>query len=180
MRHLATEAWIVSLTTLRKKIAERFPTAVLELDTPLRANGSSFLDVRLQDHSVNVEWRKNRGYGVSSRSDLAYGEGVDETYTSEVEAFRRVLSLLLSQTKTTPRRMGLRELREEIGLSQTELGDRMSVQQASISKIEQGRDLRMSTLSSWIAALGGKLSLAVRFPDGAEHQLDLSALMGKK
>jgi DNA-binding XRE family transcriptional regulator len=171
----------MSLNTLREKLAKRFPTAVIELDEASNASGSSFLDARLTSHLVTVEWRKKRGCGVTSRPDVGYGEGVDETYTNEGDAFRRTVSLLLSQTKTTPPpEVRLRELREAVGMSQTELAKRMSIQQASVSKIEQGRDLRMSTLSSLIAALGGGLSVAARFPDGSEQRLDVCALMGKK
>ncbi|MEX2186636.1 MAG: helix-turn-helix domain-containing protein [Pirellulales bacterium] len=170
----------MSLSTLRDKLAKRFPNAVVDLDESPNANASSFLNVRLNDHSVTVEWRQKRGFGVSSRPDIGYGEGVDETYSNEKDAVKRVAGLLLSQSKTRSPAVKLRELREAIGLSQTELAERMATQQASVSKIEQGRDLRMSTLNSVVEALGGKLSVAARFPDGTEQRLDVTALMGEK
>ena len=171
----------MSLRSLQEKITRRFPKAIVKLDETADANGSSFLDARLDDHSVTIEWRKRNGFGISARSDIAYGEGVDESYKSEDDAFRRIASLFLSRTKTTPpREVRLRELRETAGLSQIELANLMSIQQATVSKLEQGRDLRTSTLTSLISAMGAELSIAVRFPDGREQRLDVAALMGKK
>ena len=169
----------MSLHTLKEKLAKRFPTAVLELDEPVRPEGNFLLDVQLGGHSVTVEWRKRRGFGISSRPDLGYGEGVDETYTKEADALQRIISLLLSRTSTTPP-VKIRELRESLGLSQTELAQRMSIQQATISKLESGRDRHLSTLHSLATALGCHLSISLHFPDGSHHQLDLHALIGQK
>ena len=171
----------MSIRSLHEKLKARFPKAVFELDEPTRVNGAAFLDARLNGHSVTVEWRKKKGFGISSRSDVGYGEGVDEIYTSEEDAFKRVVSLLLSRTKTLPPpAVRLSELRRSVGMSQTELAERMDIQQASVSKIEQGRDLRMSTLRSLIKAMGGELTIAARFPDGSEKRLNLDALIDEK
>lgn len=170
----------MSLRTLQERIVKRFPNAVLALDEPASPRGSTFLDVRLNGHAATVEWRENSKFGITSRPDSAYGEGVDESYESEEDAFKRLVSLLLSQTKTAPRKVRLRELRQAAGLSQVELADRMAIRQASVSKIEQGRDLKLSTLSSLVSALGGELQISARFPDGNEQRLDLASLMGEK
>lgn len=171
----------MSIRTLRDKLVRRFPKAVVQLDEAATATGASLLDVRANGHSVTIEWRKRDGFGVSSRPDVAYGEGVDETYESEEDAFKRVVALLLSRTKTSlPPNVRLRDLRESMGISQTQLAKRMRIQQASVSKIEQGRDMRVSTLRSLVAALGGELAITARFPDGNERRLDLRALMSAK
>ena len=122
----------MSLHSLGKRLQNNFPTASIEIDEPADSHGGSFLDVRLDDHTVIIEWRKRRGFGISARPDIEYGAGVDETYDSEDEAFKRVVTLLVSKTQTIPQ-VKLRELREARGLSQMELADRMDVQQASIS-----------------------------------------------
>ena len=162
----------MSLHSLGKRLQNNFPTASIEIDEPADSHGGSFLDVRLDDHTVIIEWRKRRGFGISARPDIEYGAGVDETYDSEDEAFKRVVTLLVSKTQTIPQ-VKLRELREARGLSQMELADRMDVQQASISKLEHGRDMRVSTLRSLVAALGGELAIVAKFPDGTERRLDV-------
>jgi DNA-binding XRE family transcriptional regulator len=170
----------MSLKELQKKLVKRFPNAILDLDESPQGQGGDFLDVRLKDHCVVVEWRKDKGFGISSRSDIGYGEGVDEIYPSADEAYQRIVALFLSGSRTSsPREIRLRELRESTGLSQVELAKRMSIQQTSVSKIEQGRDLHMSTLASFVSALGGEISVTVRFPEGIERHLDVQQLMGR-
>ena len=48
--------------------------------------------------------------------------------------------------------------------------------QAAISRIEQPHDLLLSTLNSYLGAIGGRASVIVTFADGHETTLDLSQL----
>jgi DNA-binding XRE family transcriptional regulator len=59
----------------------------------------------------------------------------------------------------------LRHLREKLGLSQSELAQRMDVQQPAISKLERRQNLELNTLRSVITALGGTIEIIVRIPD---------------
>jgi len=63
--------------------------------------------------------------------------------------------------------MTLRELRRIRALSQRAVGDALHVNQAAISKIERRTDMYLSTLRSYIEALGGEMEIVVRFPDRA-------------
>ena len=72
--------------------------------------------------------------------------------------------------------MGLAALRQAAELTQTELARRLGVTQAAISRIEQPHDLLLSTLNSYLLAIGGTASMIVRFADGHEAILDLSQL----
>ena len=62
--------------------------------------------------------------------------------------------------------MALREIREAVGMTQTELADIMGIRQASLSKIEHQPDMQLSTLRRIIAALGGELQIIAKFPTG--------------
>lgn len=62
----------------------------------------------------------------------------------------------------------LRKLRR---LSQEGLATLVNVGQANISRIESRGDLLVSTLVSIVNAMGGTLSMVVRFPDGMEREL---------
>jgi hypothetical protein len=53
---------------------------------------------------------------------------------------------------------------------------RLGVTQAAISRIEQPHDLLLSTLNSYLGAIGGRASVIVTFADGYETTLDLSRL----
>jgi DNA-binding XRE family transcriptional regulator len=58
----------------------------------------------------------------------------------------------------------LRDLRKALQLTQERLAKRLGVKQESVSNIEKRSDLLLSTLQSYVAALGGDLRLLVTFP----------------
>ena len=61
--------------------------------------------------------------------------------------------------------MTLQDLRKALELTQQTLAERLDVKQESISNLEKRSDLLLSTLRGYIEAMGGDLSLLVRFPD---------------
>jgi DNA-binding XRE family transcriptional regulator len=64
------------------------------------------------------------------------------------------------------REMTLQELREARRLTQENLAKVLGVKQASVSKIEKRTDMYLSTLRSFVQAMGGDLMLVAHFPDG--------------
>ena len=72
--------------------------------------------------------------------------------------------------------MPLNELRQARGLSQKMLAEVLHVQQPAIAKIEKRTDMYISTLRSHIEAMGGKLEVVARFPDGAVKISNFSEL----
>lgn len=60
--------------------------------------------------------------------------------------------------------LSLGDLRKRRHASQSEVAERLSVSQANVSQLERG-DIKLSTLSGYIAALGGRLVLQAAFPD---------------
>ena len=85
---------------LREQVSERFPTAQISIDAPGQPSGSWWLDVKLNDHVLVVEWRSGNGFGISTVSKDAYGMGPDETYPDVDAAYERVKALLLGQVRT--------------------------------------------------------------------------------
>lgn len=59
----------------------------------------------------------------------------------------------------------LAEVRKQLGITQARLADDLEVSQANISRIEKERDLKLSTIDGYVAALGGRLELRAVFPD---------------
>lgn len=68
--------------------------------------------------------------------------------------------------------MTLQELRKAMGYTQEQLAEKLRLRQASIAKLEQRSDYKLSTLSSYVEAMGGSLSLMVEFPDWEPVSLD--------
>jgi DNA-binding XRE family transcriptional regulator len=63
--------------------------------------------------------------------------------------------------------MALDELRAARDMTQEHLATILHVRQASISKMERRADMYISTLKSFIKAMGGQLEIRAVFPDGA-------------
>ncbi len=59
----------------------------------------------------------------------------------------------------------LNELREQQGLTQTELAERMAVSQSAVSKLERRPDPSLDALRAYAAALGGEVVVLVRLGD---------------
>jgi hypothetical protein len=58
----------------------------------------------------------------------------------------------------------LRELRKAAGKAQAEIAATLKIKQPSVSKIERQTDMYLSTLRSYVEAIGGELDLVVRLP----------------
>ncbi|MGX9365997.1 XRE family transcriptional regulator [Desulfoplanes sp. PS50] len=72
-----------------------------------------------------------------------------------------------SRTKNELIKMRLDELRKVRGLSQKELSVLLHVQQPAVAKLEKRTDMYISSLRNHIEALGGKLEIVAKFPDGS-------------
>jgi len=60
----------------------------------------------------------------------------------------------------------LGELRRELDLTQAVVADRLDVTQENISQLERPEaDVRLSTLSRYVEALGGRLEIRAAFPE---------------
>lgn len=61
--------------------------------------------------------------------------------------------------------MTLRDLRKALELTQTDISSKLHMKQEAISRLERRSDLLLSTLVSYIKAMGGELSLTAKFPN---------------
>ena len=62
--------------------------------------------------------------------------------------------------------MPLHELRRARALTQQDLAESLNVNQPAVSKLEQRTDAYISSLRSYIEAVGGKLKITAEFPEG--------------
>ena len=65
-----------------------------------------------------------------------------------------------------------RNARSRAAKAQVEIASALRVKQPSISKIEKQADMYLSTLRSYVEAIGGKLELVVRLPSRAPVRID--------
>ncbi|MFT4124851.1 MAG: XRE family transcriptional regulator [Gordonia sp. (in: high G+C Gram-positive bacteria)] len=103
---------------------------------------------------------------TSSWSDVRAKRPVDDAVIAEHVA----------RMKTEERAYRLREIREEQGVTQKELADRMAITQPTISALESGHLDRsgLATLRAYVEALGGTVEVTAIFGD---RKLVLSSRM---
>lgn len=87
-----------------------------------------------------------------------------EEFISEFSPSRR--KLIHARTrKLIAEEMSLRELRAAQKRTQASVARTLNVGQDSVSRLEKRSDLLLSTLRSYIEAVGGRLSIVVEFPN---------------
>src|SRR5690349_1923514 len=74
----------------------------------------------------------------------------------------------------------LRQLREARARSQEEVAKQLHIKQAAVSKLERRTDMYLSTLRSFIEAMGGKLEIVARFPNQVVRITQFEALDPEK
>lgn len=61
--------------------------------------------------------------------------------------------------------ISLRELRRVHRLTQKRMAEKLGIGQEGVSRLEQRSDLLLSTLRSYVQAMGGTLSIVAEFPN---------------
>jgi|ERR1039457_504005 transcriptional regulator with XRE-family HTH domain len=96
-------------------------------------------------------------------SDVIKGLPLDQQQEIEAQAAR-----LIEEEIT------LRDLRKAHDLTQERMAEALHISQDGVSRIEKRSDFLLSTLRSYVEAMGGKLRLIVEFPD--RQPVSLSSL----
>jgi DNA-binding XRE family transcriptional regulator len=76
-----------------------------------------------------------------------------------------------ARSRTLARRMmaamALQEIRRARQTTQTTLAKSLKINQAAVSKLERRTDMYISTLRSYVEAMGGQLDIIARFDEGS-------------
>jgi DNA-binding XRE family transcriptional regulator len=72
--------------------------------------------------------------------------------------------------------MTLRDLRSVQHLTQERVAEILGVEQDSVSRMERRADMLLSTMSSYVEAMGGKLRLIAEFPNRRPYTVKLGDL----
>ena len=70
--------------------------------------------------------------------------------------------------------MPLHELRRARALTQRDLAETLKVNQPAVSKLEQRADVYVSSLRSYVEAVGGRLKIVAEFPEGEVYITNFS------
>lgn len=153
-----------------------------EIDEPSNPDGEWWIDLELDGMSQNVLWKPSFGFGLYT-DETGFGGRPHEIYKNATEASARVLQLAAQWRKEAQfHPLGLRELRHLVGETQTSLALALGTDQARISRMEKGQDLKLSVLLDYLRAMGGTLELRVHFPsfEAPIEPIDPVAIRGSK
>jgi len=73
----------------------------------------------------------------------------------------------------------LRDLRQAQRMTQERMAELMGVEQENVSRLERRADLLLSTLSNYVAAMGGTLRLVAEFPNRHPVTIALADISGE-
>lgn len=101
-------------------------------------------------------------------------EDVMKKFTPEQRAHVEARAAELIEEELT-----LRDLRQAQHLTQERMAELMGVEQENVSRLERRADLLLSTLSGYVAAMGGKLRLVAEFPNRHPVAIALADITGE-
>jgi predicted XRE-type DNA-binding protein len=68
----------------------------------------------------------------------------------------------------------LAQIRKQCGTPQRRVADVLNIQQPSVSELENRPDMLVSTLSNYLASIGGELELIAKIPGGKRLSIQLA------
>ena len=158
---------------IKAALTTEFPEAEIVVRKADDPKGMQFLNVFADDLEVAVEWKSDRGFGLScfrSGADALDGayDTPDEWYKSPKAVIHRIGSLLIDEQTTRAVQKCIGEIRRELGISQEELSAALEITQATYSKQERRTDMKLSTLRKAFEAMGCVVRIEVRLPDSQD------------
>lgn len=94
---------------------------------------------------------KTKNFNVLREKARARDPAWDEGVAERVRAIEDALTLA--------------ELRQTRNVTQVQLAEKLGITQGNVSRLEGRSDIYLSTLRSYVEALGGHLEIAAVFPD---------------
>lgn len=98
------------------------------------------------------------------------GRRLDDVIAALPEDRRERVEARFEEMKAEVESLG--ELRRAAGKAQAEIASTLGIKQPSVSKIEKQADMYLSTLRSYVEAVGGQLELIVHLPSRAPLRLE--------
>jgi len=159
-------AWWDSLDEEEQESVDASVQLLIELGPALPYPHSS--DVKGARHGNMRELRVQHLEGIGEEKEKIMTKTGARPY-SELRAKMSPESRARAQrrAKKMLAEMPLYELRHAHEMSQKHLAEILGINQASVSKLERRADMYISTLRSFIEAMGGQLEIKAVFPDGA-------------
>lgn len=152
------EAFVLHTTTA-------VPGSTVTIDAPRNPDGEWFIDVSAGDFQTAVAWRSAHGFGFFT-APSGYGDRPNEVFKSDVMAGMRLKQLhdqWIASSSVRP--VSLAQLRQLTGTPQATLATALHLNQPAVSRFEKREDVKISTLTSYLEAMGGRLDIRAHFEE---------------
>lgn len=133
-----------------------------DADVPKDAAAEWFIDIGRGEFQESLSWMSSRGFGFYT-GDMGYGDKPNELYLDATQAFDRLEQLRARRENGKTGTLNLADLRQLLHMSQSDVASLGNLKQAAISRFEGRGDVLLSSLISYLEALGGRLELRVHF-----------------
>ena len=145
-------------------VGQASPWVTIKVDRADAPDGNWWFDARVNGELLTVFWSPKFGFGFSTQNEVGFGEKPNEIYVSAEMAALRFAQLVKRAGSGRTMALGISDLRELCGLSQTELAKRVGVEQAAVSRAEGRDNIELKTLSSLVEAMGFRIDVRVTAP----------------
>jgi len=149
-----------SVETFQKTVALLCPKATVRIEAGGEKADNVWIDIEENGNQVTAEWRPGRGIGLYT-GESPYGGLPQEVFQDVAMAARRVRQLLIGGEPGP-----LQIIRDLLDMSQAEVAEKLSIQQAAVSRIEKREDPKLQSLIKNVHAMGGELEVRVRLAGG--------------
>lgn len=153
------------ITQFLEFVRSAYPKSLINVDAPENPKGVFWLDIRDGKFETHISWQKGIGFGFFADIESeGYGDKPTEIYRDANMANGRFSQMKANWVETSRiEPMELKNVRELVGTKQVQMAQLLKISQAAVSKVEKRGDVKLSSLSSYIKAMGGRLELRVHF-----------------
>lgn len=150
---------------LLSQLEHALPEAAVTVDRPRDPTGEWFIDVAAGEFRAPIAWREHFGFGLFTATE-GYGDRPNEVFKKAVVTVARLMQMHQEwETSRSIHPVSLGQLRQLTGMQQADLAEALSLNQPAISRFEKREDVKISTLTAYLEAMGGRLDIRAHFDD---------------
>lgn len=150
---------------LLNQLGRALPEAEVTIDRPLDPSGEWFVDVAAGEFRAPIAWREQFGFGLFTAT-AGFGDRPNEVFKKAAITVARLMQMHQEwEMSRSIHPVSLGQLRQLTGMQQADIAEALSLNQPAISRFEKRDDVKISTLTAYLEAMGGRLDIKAHFDD---------------
>lgn len=154
-----------AIVELMNQLERALPEARVTVDRPRDTCGEWFVDVAAGEFRAPIAWREHLGFGLFTAT-AGYGDRPNEVFKKTAVTVARLMQMHQEwEMSRSIHPVSLGQLRQLTGMQQADIAEALSLNQPAISRFEKRDDVKISTLTAYLEAMGGRLDIKAHFDD---------------